>query len=57
MELGMAALPKTSNPTHMLENLELNFAISKEDMTLLRNLDFKNYGEHSFSLCLAENKE
>lgn len=48
MELGMAALPKTSNPTHMQENKKLDFVISQEDMTLLRNLDFKNYGEHSF---------
>lgn len=32
----------------MQENLELDFTISQEDMTLLRKLDFKDYGEHSF---------
>lgn len=48
MELGIAALPKTSNPTHMKENTEVDFTISQEDMKALRELDFKNYGEYSF---------
>lgn len=48
MELGLAALPKTSNPAHMKENTEVDFTISQEDMKTLREFDFKNYGEYSF---------
>lgn len=48
MELGLAALPKTSNPAHMKENTEVDFTISQEDMKTLCELDFKNYGEYSF---------
>ncbi len=48
LELGMVALPKTSNSEHMKENAELNFNISNEDMEILKAIKFSEYGEYSF---------
>lgn len=47
LQLGIVALPKASSSEHMQENASLDFIISKEDMEILQELDFKNYGEHS----------
>lgn len=49
LQLGMVALPKTSNPEHMKANADVNFEISAEDMQTLMSADkIKNYGEYSF---------
>ena len=47
IQLGLVALPKTANPEHMKSNAELDFVISDEDMAILKNFDFKDYGEFS----------
>lgn len=49
IQLGMVALPKTSNPVHMKDNADLNFNISADDMEELKVLNImKDYGEYSF---------
>ena len=49
IELGMVALPKTSNPEHMKSNAEIDFTISDEDMETLKHFEkIKDYGEYSF---------
>ncbi len=49
LELGMVALPKTADPAHMKENAAADFAISAEDMELLKNVThIENYGEQHF---------
>lgn len=49
IELGMVALPKTSNPEHMKSNANIDFTISAEDMEILKHFDkIKDYGEYSF---------
>ena len=46
IQIGTAALPKTGNPEHMRENAEVEFVISEEDMSELKNLKFEEpYGE------------
>jgi diketogulonate reductase-like aldo/keto reductase len=48
LELGLLPLPKTANPQHMKTNAEVDFAITKEDMEVLKNMkQIENYGEHS----------
>lgn len=48
LQLGLAPLPKTANPSHMKTNSDVDFEISKEDMDLLKNLEkIKDYGEAS----------
>lgn len=47
LQLGTVSLPKTANPTHMRSNAQLDFAISADDMDTLRNLQVRDYGEHS----------
>ena len=48
LQLGLLPLPKTANPAHMKNNAEVDFIISEEDMTLLRNMEqIKDYGEAS----------
>jgi len=48
LQLGLLPLPKTSNPGHMKENADVDFVISEEDMTLLKNMErIKDYGEAS----------
>ena len=47
IQLGLVALPKTANPEHMKSNAELDFVISDEDMAVLKDIDFKDYGEFS----------
>lgn len=49
IELGMVALPKTSNPEHMKSNADIDFTISAEDMETLKHFEkIKDYGEYSF---------
>lgn len=38
-QLGMIVLPKTANPDHMKQNIDIDFVISDEDMELLKNMD------------------
>ena len=46
LELGLLPLPKTANPAHMKSNAALNFSISAEDLTFLKNLpQIDNYGD------------
>ncbi len=47
LQLGTVSLPKTANPDHMRSNAELDFVISDEDMDILRNMQQRDYGEHS----------
>ena len=48
IQLGMVALPKTANPKHMKDNIQLDFTISQEDMdTLIHMKKIKDYGEYT----------
>ncbi len=40
LQLGLVTLPKTSNPSHMEENLNIDFVITNEDMDKLKAIDF-----------------
>ena len=49
LQLGLVALPKTSNPAHMAENADVDFEISDEDMAVLKNIEhIDNYGQYSY---------
>lgn len=49
LQLGLVVLPKTTTPSHMQENAQLDFEISDADMSILKNLErIKDYGESSF---------
>lgn len=46
LQLGLLPLPKTSNPAHMKNNAEVDFAISTADMEVLQNLpQIEDYGD------------
>lgn len=48
LQLDLVSLPKTANPDHMKNNADVDFAISEEDMTILKNMEkIKDYGEAS----------
>lgn len=48
LQLGLLPLPKTANPAHMKNNVELDFVISNEDMNVLNNMEqIKDYGDAS----------
>ncbi|KND24025.1 aldo/keto reductase [Streptomyces anulatus] len=47
LQLDTQPLPKTANPAHMRSNAALDFEISEADMTALRTLDERDYGEHA----------
>ncbi|NED84210.1 aldo/keto reductase [Streptomyces sp. SID11233] len=47
LQLGTQPLPKTANPEHMRSNAAVDFEISEADMTALRTLDERDYGEHA----------
>jgi len=47
LQLGAVSLPKTGNPEHMRANAQVDFEISDDDMAALRDLDERDYGEHS----------
>ncbi|WP_069988830.1 aldo/keto reductase [Massilioclostridium coli] len=49
LQLGTLPLPKTANPAHMLENAQLDFTISDQDMEQLAVIEqISDYGEFSF---------
>ena len=49
IQLGMIALPKTSNPDRMLQNATLDFEIASEDMATLNKAGrLADYGSSSF---------
>lgn len=49
LQLGLLPLPKTANPAHMANNADVDFEISDDDMTFLKNIEqIKDYGESSF---------
>lgn len=48
LQLGLVSLPKTANPDHMKDNAGVDFRISDEDMTFLKNMEqIKDYGDAS----------
>jgi diketogulonate reductase-like aldo/keto reductase len=48
LQLGLVALPKTANPAHMKNNADVDFVISDEDMTFLKNMkQIEDYGDAS----------
>ncbi|MGW0248407.1 aldo/keto reductase [Nocardia goodfellowii] len=47
LQLGTVALPKTANPDHMRSNAQLDFEITDDDMDILRNMQARDYGDHS----------
>ncbi len=48
LELGLLPLPKTSNPKHMKQNIEVDFKIDSSDLETLKNIELiKDYGEFS----------
>lgn len=48
LQLGTLPLPKTTNSVHLLDNTNLDFVISEEDMEQLKAAaPLKNYGEFS----------
>ena len=48
LEIGTLPLPKSANPAHIASNAQVDFKISEADLNELKNLSFKNYGEHSY---------
>ncbi len=47
LQLGTVSLPKTGNPDHMRSNADVDFVIGDGDMTILRDLHAREYGESS----------
>ena len=47
LQLDCLALPKTANPAHMKSNAEVDFEISADDMTKLKAITAKDYGDAS----------
>jgi diketogulonate reductase-like aldo/keto reductase len=47
LQLGTVSLPKTANPEHMRSNAQVDFDITHEDMTTLRDLHAQDYGDNS----------
>lgn len=46
LQLDLLPLPKTANPEHMKNNADVDFEISEDDMTALKNMEkIKDYGE------------
>ena len=48
LDLGLIALPKATSRAHIRDNADLHFTISDEDMEILRNVSFKDYGAHGY---------
>lgn len=48
LQIGTLPLPKSSNPTHIADNAKVDFIIAEADLQALRELKFKDYGEHSY---------
>ena len=48
-QLGMIVLPKTANPEHQKDNMEIDFEITSEDMRILKVMDkIESYDEFGF---------
>ncbi|MEI4488887.1 aldo/keto reductase [Frigidibacter sp. MR17.14] len=47
LQLGLLVLPKTANPAHMKTNADVDFVISDADMTALKAITAKDYGDAS----------
>lgn len=48
LQLDLLPLPKTANPDHMKNNADVDFAISEDDMTVLKSMKkIKDYGDAS----------
>lgn len=48
LQIGTLPLPKSANPAHIASNAQVDFVIADADMKALRELKFKDYGEHSY---------
>ena len=48
LDLGLIALPKATSRAQIRDNADLHFTISDEDMEILRNVSFKDYGAHGY---------
>lgn len=48
LEIGVLPLPKSANPAHIASNAQVDFKISEADLEALKQMSFKNYGEHSY---------
>ena len=49
IQLGLAALPKASSKEHLIDNLKIDFEISKEDMEALKSIKtIEDYGQDYF---------
>lgn len=47
LQLGALPLPKTLSEDHMRHNATVDFTISDDDMALLKQVTFNDYGEFS----------
>ena len=47
LQIGTVSLPKSANPAHIASNAQVDFKISEADLNELKQMSFKNYGEHS----------
>lgn len=49
IQLGLVALPKASSKEHLIDNLKIDFEISKEDMEALKSIKtIEDYGQDDF---------
>ena len=49
LQLGLLSLPKTANAAHMVNDADVDFAISEQDMEALKAAErIKDYGDSSF---------
>ena len=49
IQLGLVALPKASSKEHLIDNLKIDFEISKEDMEVLKSIKtIEDYGQDDF---------
>ena len=49
LQQGIIVLPKATSKEHLSSNIDLNFEIREDDMTLLKNAKpLKDYGKHNF---------
>ncbi len=48
LEIGTIPLPKSANPAHIASNAQVDFSIERADLEELKQMRFKDYGEHSY---------
>ncbi len=48
LEIGTIPLPKSANPAHIASNAQVDFSIESADLEELKQMRFKDYGEHSY---------